>query len=366
MKSSIVRPIASLAFLIAASMLFASCSESIGQEAAAPVKVDMVKKVLVVKPETKELGVTLKEGVTLAPEEKSTITSEVTAQLIKWHVEENQLVEPGEVIATLDPIDYQINLEQARAGLAGLNAQYVSVEKDYKRLEALLESGSIPQSQFDNTKAQKTALEKQIESAAKSVNLLKRKLNKAQVRAPYGGVITSKIAPLGKYVMSTMPGGGDIASIEKIDRLKASLSISEMFYGDVDQGDQVNFYIPTLNETINANVASKGKSISASKTFSLISYIDNKKGKIPAGLYAVATIETEAKPRIIVPATAVKTVGNRLGEVYSVENGKIVAHSISIGHAFEDGLEIAGEIPETVIKDTSNIKIGETVEAIAN
>ncbi len=366
MNFSIAKQTTVFALLIAAVMVLASCNESIGQEAQAPVKTDMVKKVLVVKPETKDLGVTLKEGVTLAPEEKCTITSEVTAQLIEWHVKENELVEPNQVIATLDPIDYQISLEQARAGLAALNAQYVSVEKDFQRLEALLESGSIPQSQFDGISAQKTALEKQIESAAKSVNLLKRKLNKAKIRAPYGGVITKKIAPLGKYVMSNLPGGGDIASLEKIDRLKASLSISEMFYGEVEQGEKVSFYIPTLNETVTASIDSKGKSISTSKTFSLIAYIDNKSGKIPAGLYSVATIETQAKPRVIVPATAVKTIGNRLGEVFSVENGKIVAHSISIGHAFEDGLEIVGEIPETVIKDTSNIKIGETVEAIIN
>ncbi len=350
-----------MAILVSTSV---GCRSTAGAEAEQTTPKEVIKEVLVIAPSTKSLGLTITEGVTLSPEEKGVITSEVTAQLVKWHVNENQLVKAGDPIATLDPIDYRISLAQANSGLAALEAQYVSVEKDFGRMQALLKSGSIPQSQFDGIQAQKTALEKQVEAAKDNVKMLQRKLAKATVRAPFNGVITGKLAPLGKYVMSTMPGGGDIATIEKIDRLKASFAISEMFFGEIKQGDAVEFYIPTLNRRVKAAIDSKGKSISAMKTFSLIAYIDNTEGNIPAGVFAMATIHTPERPRVIVPSTAVLTTGNRMGQVFTIENGIVTPRAVSIGFTFEEGLEVIGDIPSLVIKDISSIKSGEAVEAV--
>ncbi len=334
------------------------------QTRQAQEKKELIKSVLVVKPQTKKLSLTLTEGVTLAPEESGIIASEVTSTLTKWHVRENDVVKAGAPIATLDDTDTRLSLEQARAGLAALKAQYARILKDYERMKALLAGGSIPQANFDAIEAEKTALASQIESGEKSLKLLQRRVSKTVIRAPFDGVITKKLVPLGKYIMATMPGGGDIATIDKIDRLKASFSISEMYYAEVAEGQTVRFKIPTMNQTVEGLIASKGKSINTMKTFSLISYLDNGTNAVPAGVFSVATLKTPEKERIIVPPTAVNVTGTRMGEVFSIKDGKVVKTPISIGFTFEEGLEVNGEIPAAIIKDVSNIKVGETVKAI--
>jgi|GEM_PF-1148511 len=334
------------------------------ESVVANTKVELMKEVQVIKPEIKSLSVTIEEGVTLAPEEIGSVTAEITAVLKKWNVEENQKVKKGEVIADLDPIDYQINLEQAKANYAGVKAQFASVEKDYYRMKSLVESGNVPQQQFDAIEGQYKAMQAQLQAMENGLKLIKRKVNKSRIRAPFDGVISKKLVPLGNFIMISMPGSGDVAQIEKIDRLKASINISEMFFNEIDNAEEISFFVPSLNQKVEGKISSKGKSINALKQFSVISYIDNKDNSIPAGVYAMAVVKTKPKERTIVPATAVKNLGNRLGEVYSVVDDKIVAHQIVIGFPFETGMEISGDIPQTIIKDLSNVRVGEKVKAI--
>ena len=50
------------------------------------------------------------------------VSSRVTGQVIKVYVEDNQKVEAGQLLAEIDPKDYQVALEQAQANLASAQA----------------------------------------------------------------------------------------------------------------------------------------------------------------------------------------------------------------------------------------------------
>lgn len=342
-----------------------SCSAVDAEEVKASdvPKATPVKNVQVVKPVAKNLSVTVDVGVTLAPEEIGNVSAEITAVLNSWNVEENQKVKKGDIIAKLDPIDYQINLEQAKANYEGVKAQFASVEKDYYRMKSLVESGNIPQQQFDSIEGQYKAMKNQLTAMENGLRLIQRKVAKSNVRAPYDGIVSRKLVPLGKFIMITIPGSGDIATIEKVDRLKASLNISEMFFNEIDSGAKIDFFIPSLNQKVTSTIESKGKSINALKQFNIISYLDNKNNKIPAGVYAMANIRTEEKKRIIVPATAVNNLGNRIGEVYSIKDGIVKANKVVVGFPFDEGVEVSGDVPKMVIKDISSVRVGEKVKA---
>ena len=50
------------------------------------------------------------------------VSSRVTGQVVKVYVDDNQAVQAGQVIAEIDPKDYQVSLDQARANLASAEA----------------------------------------------------------------------------------------------------------------------------------------------------------------------------------------------------------------------------------------------------
>jgi membrane fusion protein (multidrug efflux system) len=53
------------------------------------------------------------------------VSSRVTGQVIKVYVDDNQMVQAGQLLAEIDPKDYQVALEQAQANLASAQASLI-------------------------------------------------------------------------------------------------------------------------------------------------------------------------------------------------------------------------------------------------
>ena len=350
--------------LVTATLLPAACgSENTGGptvEAASPRQA-VTKDVRLVAPLKKTGTVTIRESVTLAPEERGAVSAEVGSTLLKYHVEENQRVERGQLVATLDATDYILGLEQAKAGLAALEAQHTGLGNDRQRVAGLFEKGAASRQQLDAIETQYESLGKQVESNRKAIAMMARRLANTKVRAPFDGVITGKALAIGGKTVVMMPNSADVAYIEKIDRLKVGMRVSEIYFSEVGPGDPVEFSIPALGRTVEATIHSKGSSLNEMKKFSIVVYIDNADLSIPAGISAVATIRTRERERTIVPPTAIKVTGEQSAELYTVENGVVIARKIITGFPFEEGIEISGDIPALVVKDASLVKAGEVV-----
>ncbi len=326
-------------------------------------KQDVVKEVKLVSPLKKSTAVTIRETVTLDPVESGAVSADVDSTVLKWHVEENQFVKAGQLVADMDSANFALQLEQAKAAINALEIQRAGVGIDYKRIKDLEAKGAASKAQLDALETQYNALEQQIDSSKKSISLMQRMVNKTKVRAPFDGVITHKKLAIGGKTVTMMPDGAQVAFIEKIDRLKVEVWLSELYYGEVNANDAVSFEIPALNKTVTSTIESKGISINDSRKFNIIVYLDNKDYAVPAGISAVAVVSTKERERTIVPPTAVKEKGDRVAEVYSVEKGKVVAHQVMTGFPFEEGIEVIGEIPTKVVSDASLVKVGETVSA---
>ncbi len=53
------------------------------------------------------------------------ISSRIGGQVVKVYVDDNQAVQAGQLLAEIDPTDYQVALDQAQADLASAQAQYI-------------------------------------------------------------------------------------------------------------------------------------------------------------------------------------------------------------------------------------------------
>lgn len=352
--------------LIGVLLGFSGCNQKVSQKQTEK-KETLTKKVLLVSPKKITRAVEISEGVTLKPEEQGVVSADISAPLIKWYVHENQRVKKGQPIALQDDTDYVLALAEATAKIAALESQVSAVEKTYNRMETLKEKGSVTEQQFDEIEAQYKALNKQLEAGNTGIKMLKRRISKAVIRAPYSGIITKKKLPLGYHIIVMMPGSGDVAYIEKSDRLRMELNLSEHLYNEIEEKQTISLFIPSLNRHLDAKITHKGKSINPMKQFSVVSFINNKKGEIPGGVYAIAHITGSNHERIIVPPLALKTGKNGLSQIFTVVGGHIVAIPVASGQIFEDGVEIIGEkIPKHVVADASSVRVGETVETILN
>ena len=85
------------------------------------------------------------------------VSSRVSGTVSRVYVENTQFVKAGQVLAEIDPSDYDVAMEKARADLAQAQAQVRSARQDYAAAAA-----NLDQSEATNVKAQKDAQRYQV------------------------------------------------------------------------------------------------------------------------------------------------------------------------------------------------------------
>ncbi len=104
------------------------------------------------------------------------IASRVGGTVLKVSVSDNQKVEPGTVLFELDPRDYQVAVDKAKAELADAEAAAIAAQSNVPITSASTESGvSSAQSGVDQARSM-------IETAGKEVDAARARLTAAQSR----------------------------------------------------------------------------------------------------------------------------------------------------------------------------------------
>ena len=110
------------------------------------------------------------------------VSSRIAGHVVKVYVDDNQTVQAGQLLAEIDPTDYQVALDQAQADLASMQAQYVqaTVNVPITRVNvgtSVSTSGSDVKGSAD----QVAQAEKQVEAANARVDQAKANAVKAQL-----------------------------------------------------------------------------------------------------------------------------------------------------------------------------------------
>jgi len=104
------------------------------------------------------------------------MASRVGGTVLKVPVEDNQLVEAGTVLVEIDPRDYQVAVDKAKAELADAEATAIAAQSNVPITSTSTQSGvSTAQSSVDQAKSV-------IESAAKEVEVARARLTASQSR----------------------------------------------------------------------------------------------------------------------------------------------------------------------------------------
>src|SRR5215471_4754591 len=133
------------------------------------------------------------------------IAARVSGQTIKLNVQDNQAVKKGDVLFEIDPEDYRLVLEKARAELATLDQQIAQAQDDLHRLEPLLPHGFTTADAVDKARTAVTTLQAQRESAIATINLEELHLSYCRVVAPFSGRVINLNFSAGAHVSAGVP-----------------------------------------------------------------------------------------------------------------------------------------------------------------
>src|SRR5437660_1180908 len=133
------------------------------------------------------------------------IAPRVTGQILRLNVQDNQAVKEGDVLFEIDPEDYRLILEKAKADLATLDRQIAQAHSTLQRLEPLLPNGFTTADTVDKARTAETTLRAQREGAVATINLEELPLSYCKVFAPFSGRVINLNISAGAHVTAGVP-----------------------------------------------------------------------------------------------------------------------------------------------------------------
>ncbi|MGY3618322.1 efflux RND transporter periplasmic adaptor subunit [Bradyrhizobium sp. USDA 10063] len=155
----------------------------------------------------------------------------VSGQLIGVHFRDGTIVQPGQLLFTIDPRPYETALAQARAELASARSDLELARINAERAARLRPSDAIAQSEADNRNARVGATAAAVEAAEAVVRARELDVEFTEVRAPIGGLISDRRVDAGNQVTAATGNAGTLlTTINALDPIYFSFNSSEALY----------------------------------------------------------------------------------------------------------------------------------------
>lgn len=279
------------------------------------------------------------------------LLAKISGEVIDVPVAEGDKVSQDQIIARIDPADYEIALNAARASYRLANA-------NLKRFQKLFEKRLIPKSELEN-------LETQVQTTKAEVEKAELRLSRCIITAPMSGVIRRLDAKKGLLLNVADP----IARILEIDKVKAVIGIPESDVATVKNIDTVQLTVQALNNRI---IEGRKHVLAASpeniaRLYRLELAIANPDGMLLPGMFVRAEIVKKvAEATMSVP---LYTVITRNGEqfVYVEKDGVARRKPVELG-ILEDwkvqvkkGLEPGDRV---IVEGHRNVEEGQRVNIV--
>jgi multidrug efflux system membrane fusion protein len=203
-----------------------------------PTKAEVSEAALAVKTQIlnrTEVTLSVDSQGTIRPRTRTTLISEVSGTILE--VSDQFIVggtfKQGDILMRLDPVDYEVALQRAKAQLISKNALLELEKARVVQAKKEWEMTGRPESEAPTLALRAPYLaeaEANILQAQAEVKQARTKLQRATIRAPYAGMVSVKSVDVGQYV-TTGSRLGETFAIEFVE-VRLPLTAKDLFRMD--------------------------------------------------------------------------------------------------------------------------------------
>jgi len=204
----------------------------------------------VIKVTPMDMLVGLPVSGTLKASQSAMVKARVVGELMDLVVREGDKVTAGQVIARIDPTEYQARERQARQQADAAEAQVDIAQKQFDNNKALVAQGFISQTALQNSTASLNGAKATHLAALAALDVARKALDDAIVRAPISGQIAQRLAQPGER----MPLDGRIVEIVNLSQLELEAALPASDASQIRVGMKAQLKIEGLEEAITAKV----------------------------------------------------------------------------------------------------------------
>ncbi|XXJ18757.1 efflux RND transporter periplasmic adaptor subunit [Desulfovibrio caledoniensis] len=276
----------------------------------------------------------------------------------------------GQVIARLDPSDYELELRQARANMEQIRANYVRAKADMERNSRLFEGRVISRGELDQVQADFKSYEAQLSASSKQLDIARKRLGYTTLHAPFDGWIGEVEADVHQNVSA----GQAIATYNAGRQMKMYISVPDTLIAQVKEGDEVAVVFDALpGRTMRGKVEEIGVESGTGSTYPVKVYLDNADRTMRSGMsgHVNFTGLGHAGAAFYLPPAAVvgEPDGSHAIWVVDPQTSTVTRRAVTVGPLTPRGLEITGGVNEgdvIVIRGVHSLEEGRKVRLINN
>jgi membrane fusion protein, multidrug efflux system len=226
----------------------------------------------------------------------------ISGRMIERPVNIGDRVQPGQVVAKLDPQNELNSLRSARANLAATQAQLTQARNTFERQRRLLERGVSSRAEFDQAQEALQTAQSQVDDAEAQVKIAQDRVSYTELDTDVAGAVTARGAEPGEVVQA----GQMIVRVARQDGRDAVFDVPAQLLRSASSDAQIK-----VNLTDDPSVTATGRvrevapqADPATRLFRVkVGLIDPPAG-MRLGSTVTGSVQLDSAPVIAIPASA--------------------------------------------------------------
>lgn len=240
------------------------------------------------------------------------VKSKASGEILRLHVDTGDELEPGALLAEIDPRDVRNDFNQTEADLNVAQARVEISTAQLERSRLLLESGVITEQEHESANLDFANAQANLVKASTSMELAELRLSDVTIRAPMAGTIIQKSVEEGQVIQSAsqnVSGGTTLFMMANLAEMQVRTLVDETDVGQISADLTATVTVEAFPGRTFAGIVDKIEpqaEVQQNVTmFAVIVMIDNRGGLLKPGMNAEVEILVAERPNaLLIPNNA--------------------------------------------------------------
>ncbi len=154
---------------------------------------------------------------------ETALSFRVAGKIVERKVEVGSHVARGDLLARLDPSDYQLNIEAANSQLVAARSDFAQAQDELKRFRELYEKKFISAAEFDRRQTAFDVAKARLEQAQAQLGVTRNQSAYTSLRADHAGIVTAIAVEVGQVVTA----GQTVMRVARPDEKEVVVAVPE-------------------------------------------------------------------------------------------------------------------------------------------
>ncbi|MCY3704352.1 MAG: efflux RND transporter periplasmic adaptor subunit [Gammaproteobacteria bacterium] len=240
------------------------------------------------------------------------VKSKASGEILRLHVDTGDELEPGALLAEIDPRDVRNDFNQTEADLNVARARVEISTAQLERSRLLLEAGVITEAEHESANLDFANAQANLVKATTSMELAELRLSDVTIRAPMAGTIIQKNVEEGQVIQSAsqnVSGGTTLFMMANLAEMQVRTLVDETDVGQISADLTATVTVEAFPGRSFAGIVDKIEpqaEVQQNVTmFAVIVMIDNRGGLLKPGMNAEVEILVAERPNaLLIPNNA--------------------------------------------------------------